>query len=73
MPENEAELGSQNKTCEEGEAGRQRRTPASASPCSGVGRGNAQSVHPAKERIQVKELGNDQENDIKSSSFPRVL
>lgn len=27
MPENEAELGSQNKTCEEGEAGRQRRTP----------------------------------------------
>lgn len=26
VPENEAELGSQNKTCEEGEAGRQRRT-----------------------------------------------
>lgn len=49
----------------------ERLTLASASPFSGVGRGNAQSTHPAKECIQVKELGSDQENDIKSSSVPR--
>lgn len=48
-------------------------TPASASLFSGVGRGNAQSAHPAKEHIQVKQLGKDQENDTESSSFPRVL
>lgn len=47
--------------------------PASASPFSALGRGNAQSAHPAKECIQVKELGNHQENDTKSNSFPRVL